>query len=349
MEFPPIDTAVEVFNKAGQVIGHIHFKRDKAWFDWLNSITDSAGSSDATALLGLAGNKPQRTPDLVSFLGARARPTQHNPAGVLAVTSRRAPGLDIAQAIALIPRREWSRVQLIADTQSNRANYPAALYHPALYFETDAGSTLVYRSDGTAWIYIAGIYQRTQAQLAAFAAGLGTNDTGLLVEVTDYDHVLQWTGSAWTWGPGEIGSGYYQLYEAAPNSIGANAWALCDGSTVARLNADGTTTNITLDDVTTARYLKGGLSSSGVAARSGNTGNAATGITLDDHPSHTHDDASSLATPDLFAEDVTGSGVAARTGGPSATLSHSVNDPQHQHTSGNIELDRLQKRLYFRR
>jgi hypothetical protein len=48
------------------------------------------------------------------------------------------------------------------------------------------------------------------------------------------------------------------------------------------------------------------------------------GADVDDHASHTHDIASSLATPDLFAADASGAGVSGRTGGPSATLSHTV-------------------------
>ncbi|MDR7492449.1 MAG: hypothetical protein QN122_13510 [Armatimonadota bacterium] len=43
-----------------------------------------------------------------------------------------------------------------------------------------------------------------------------------------------------------------------------------------------------------------------------------------DHASHTHDIASSIATPDLFAAQTGGSGVSGRTGGPSATLTHSA-------------------------
>ena len=252
----------------------------------------------------------------------------------------------------------------IRDTHANRSTYTAASYPRIFYFETDRN--VFYLSDGTNWIYATGIIRDTQANIAgiqAAAPALGVNDANLLLEVTDYDHVIQWTGAAWTWGPGEIGSGYYQLYEDAPNSIGANAWALCNGAVVARLNADGTTTNVTLDDVTTARYLKGGLTSAGIAAASGLTTlqaatnqAALTGITIADHPSHTHDEASTLDTPDLFVEDLTATGKAGRTGGPSATLTHPVTDPQHNHIQNahdhgpnTLELANLRKRLYFRR
>jgi len=41
-----------------------------------------------------------------------------------------------------------------------------------------------------------------------------------------------------------------------------------------------------------------------------------------DHASHTHDIASTLATPDLFDDLLSATGVSGRTGGPSATLTH---------------------------
>ena len=58
------------------------------------------------------------------------------------------------------------------------------------------------------------------------------------------------------------------------------------------------------------------------------------GVTVQDHASHTHDLASNLATPDLLVEDLTATGVSARTGGPSATLTHSVTQPNNHTISG---------------
>ena len=235
----------------------------------------------------------------------------------------------------------------IRDTRANRANYPAAAYQNILYVETDSASDLVYQSDGTNWIYVVGIYREALANLLT---GLGTSDTGLLFEVTDYDHVLQWTGAAWTWGPGEIGSGYYQLYEDAPNTIGVSAWQICDGTAVDRLNADGTVTNVTTPNLTTAAYLKGGITSAAVAAAGGLT-TAVSGGTpagTNSAPVFTGDAANSVAnaavgtdpavihpytpTGTVSAPTFTGSALAGHTHGPST-----------------LELRNKQARLYYRR
>lgn len=73
-------------------------------------------------------------------------------------------------------------------------------------------------------------------------------EAGRQYYVTDYEHMLYWDGAAWTWAQGEIGSGYYAYFEGAPNTVGANAWALANGATVAKLNPDGTTTNVVMDN-----------------------------------------------------------------------------------------------------
>lgn len=51
------------------------------------------------------------------------------------------------------------------------------------------------------------------------------------------------------------------------------------------------------------------------------------GTAVADHASHTHDGASTLATPDLVAADATATGVSIRTGGPDATMTHNVTQP----------------------
>lgn len=83
----------------------------------------------------------------------------------------------------------------------------------------------------------------TQANLAKLTASLGNADMGLLVDVTDFGHILRWTGSAWTWGPGEGGSGFFVGFAVAPTGSG---WHVCDGSVVSYLKADGTTGTVTL-------------------------------------------------------------------------------------------------------
>ncbi len=127
------------------------------------------------------------------------------------------------------------------------------------------------------------ILSSTQANLATLAASLTTADTGTLVNVTDYGHLLMWTGSAWSWAPGEQGSGMLVLFEIDPTGVG---WHLYDGATVNYLKADGTTGSVTLPNLAgTAAYPKAGSPNSGPNAAvaptlSGNTASATTGITV---------------------------------------------------------------------
>ncbi len=78
-----------------------------------------------------------------------------------------------------------------------------------------------------------------QAALAALAVpNLGAEDTGLLVHVTDFNHVLEWTGTGWDWGPGESGS---QLNVQFLNDPMEPWWKLFDGSLgITFLKSDGT-------------------------------------------------------------------------------------------------------------
>jgi hypothetical protein len=93
-------------------------------------------------------------------------------------------------------------------------------------------------------VWIGGMMRGLQAQLPT---DLQSKDAGFLYEVTDFRHVLRWTGSGWSWGPGELGSGYLQWFHGAPAP--ATGWALCDGSAVTALNANGTTSLVTTPDL----------------------------------------------------------------------------------------------------
>lgn len=94
--------------------------------------------------------------------------------------------------------------------------------------------------------------QSVQANLTLLSASLAA---GTLVEVTDYAHVLRWTGSAYEWGPGESGSGYFAPFAVSPTGSG---WHLCDGTAgVTYLKSDGTTGTVTLPNTAaTPAYLK---------------------------------------------------------------------------------------------
>jgi hypothetical protein len=154
------------------------------------------------------------------------------------------------------------------DTRANRiANYPPANYPPGTPFvETD--STLIYWvqvvSGANVWVYLSGTYQRTQTQLAALEATLGTNDSGLLCNVTDYAHVLQWGGSAFGWGPGENGNGQLQAFAVAPTG---NGWHVCDGSTgVNYLEATGALGTVNLPNPSDTYIAFGGSYSASITA-----------------------------------------------------------------------------------
>jgi LAGLIDADG DNA endonuclease family len=83
-------------------------------------------------------------------------------------------------------------------------------------------------SSANTWVYYEGTYFVTQSAISAIkgynATALGVNDTGLLISVTDYAHVLKWSGTAWGWGPGESGSGYFSDFAVAPTGSG---WQAC--------------------------------------------------------------------------------------------------------------------------
>lgn len=130
------------------------------------------------------------------------------------------------------------------DTFANRGG---ANSNPYTLFAASDRNYVLLGSDGENWHYIAGVQDRTQAQLAALAATLGSYDVGYLVNVTDYCHVLRWTGSAWEWGPGEVPGGYVAYFLSAPTS---NGWVLVNGSATTILKSDGTTTSVTPYDVT---------------------------------------------------------------------------------------------------
>jgi hypothetical protein len=177
--------------------------------------------------------------------------------------------------------------EVLSGTHAQRILTEPTAYRDALFVETDRNN-LIYQSQSGAWVYVAGAYKRTQAQLAALAATLGVNDTGLKVEVTDYRHVLAWTGTQWKWGPGE--DGRHDIVGLPVDPDDTTGWQLCDGTTVAYLKGDGTTANFATPDLVSsagaAAYLKLGTPVSGPNAAvaptfsGGAIANSFTGITV---------------------------------------------------------------------
>ena len=147
---------------------------------------------------------------------------------------------------------------------------------------------------------------------------------GQLVSVTDFGHVLQWDGSSYQWGPGELGSAYMQFFEVDPTSTG---WHLYDGTAnVPYLKGDGTTGTKTLPDLVSipanGAYIKAGSPDSGPNAATsptftgGSIGSSTTGV-------NTVASASSVNVSPAGATLVSLS-----------THTHGINDPGHTHTLG---------------
>lgn len=198
----------------------------------------------------------------------------------------------------------------------------------SIFFE-DTG--LVYQSlvnattNARYWHYIAGKWTGVQADLPT----LGTVDTGVIADVTDFSHTLKWSGSAWAWAPGENGSGYISFFEIDPTGTG---WHLVDGTAnVPYLKADGTTALVTLPDLTSAGNLAavlvlGGTNGGPNAATGPTVGNtlstdaASTGITI---PAQT-------GLPSANSPVQSGAGINVA----SSTHTHAegpITDPQHSH------------------
>lgn len=229
---------------------------------------------------------------------------------------------------------------------------PGTVPDGSLWIETDTNFVLqahnaIRSSAGVittpaAWVIVqgsSGVYQRTQAQLAALAALLGTAETGALVEVTDFRHILRWTGTAWEWGPGEDGGHAIHLMPVDPDPT--TGWGLCDGTTYSYLRKDGTTANFATPDLIGAgaeAFMRLGDTVAGptaavasgftqptisVAATGVSTQSATTGVSTGG-PSGTTD-ATLIGTPvasGSHTHSITDTGH-----------SHGVTDPTHSHTA----------------
>ena len=106
---------------------------------------------------------------------------------------------------------------------------------------------------------------------------LGAGDTGYVMFVTDYAHLVYWDGAAWQWMDGDR-PGRFDDFAAAPGT----GWALCDGSATTFLVVGGATLTTsaftTPDRVGTPNYLKSAAAYTGVInAKGGSTGTGTTG------------------------------------------------------------------------
>lgn len=151
------------------------------------------------------------------------------------------PGLPSAPSIAVSPGQFPAAPLPFADTTAANAlrGFPAAPYHSRNPIE---------------------ILICTQATFPVLTAG----SIPVFVFVSDYAHLIYWNGTTATFAGDQ--SGCISLWESDPGT----GYHLCDGSTVSRLNADGTKTSVTLPDLTSsgaaAAFLEGGTPNSGPTA-----------------------------------------------------------------------------------
>jgi len=203
------------------------------------------------------------------------------------------------------------------------------------------------------------IINATQAELGGLAAILTLDDAGQLVYVTDYNHLLRWTGTGFALGPGENGSGYISAFHDDPSPT--TGWKLCDGTATSKLNSDGTTSAITVPDYTTSSYLKlATVLAAGPAAASGASGSTSGGTpagtvsapvftgTLDDTGNNdasqeVQSGAGVTVAADPHAHPFTPGGTNSAPTFTGAALAG------HTHTPGTIELQRTQLKAWYRR
>lgn len=119
--------------------------------------------------------------------------------------------------------------------------------------ETDRGVTYQLRSvsSSRAWVYASGVMR---AAFASRPVDLGANDAGFLWSVTDYAHLLRWTGTGWEF-IDDMG-GYVAGRIVAPDG---NGWQLCDGTATKYLHISGgavSEVSYTTINLTTGAYPK---------------------------------------------------------------------------------------------
>lgn len=147
---------------------------------------------------------------------------------------------------------------------------------------------VTYRWDGANWAYISGEFYRNQNGLLTLAGTFlvgsnNSNDVGALVNVVDFAGQLQWqANNNWAYGPADCRMhGMGPIPSEVDPGIG---WHICDGSSVPYLQANGSTANVSLPNLTgsaNVAFLEFGNVSSGNTVNPATapifTGNAADG------------------------------------------------------------------------
>lgn len=121
---------------------------------------------------------------------------------------------------------------------------------------TSAGtfSFIPYTVESGAWQYVAGQHYATLANIPSL--GMGSRDTGVLFEASDYKHMYRWTGTVWDYAPGDPGSAY--IVGTQGSAPAGGLWGKCDGTTYTRSTPTGGTASFATRDLTNGDFLKAG-------------------------------------------------------------------------------------------
>lgn len=152
----------------------------------------------------------------------------------------------------------------------------AALPSGTIFLETDRSA--VYMTSAGAWVFAGNVEMAVTLSPDTKPTDLAAADAGFLIRSTDFDRVYRWTGSAWADAPAQPKRGTIAWFDVTLHADFAPGigWQLCNGTAaVVRSTPTGTTTTVTVPDLTTAnRFLRA------VAGATGGTGGSAT--------THTH-------------------------------------------------------------
>lgn len=203
------------------------------------------------------------------------------------------------------------------------------------------------------WRYVSGIYKTSQSALPNdFSSG----DVGAQVEVTDYAHILEWTGAAFRFF-GNDTSGYIQMWPAAPDPL--TGWQLCNGTATHRLAKDGTLVSVTVPNYTTPAYAKLGITASiGPNSPSGQTSDDSAGTPAGSVAATFTGDTNGTTVdlgPGVDVQAGTGTIVAAHTHVhdvvPSGSIAATFTGTPlgtHHHGPDTLELENTQLLAYYR-
>lgn len=200
----------------------------------------------------------------------------------------------------------------------------------------DSGVLFRYSLPDLTWRYMNGRLFRTQSQLATLAALLSGVHTGLLVDVTDYAHVLRWTGAAWSYDDPADFPTRIVGFDVNPGT----GWHLCDGTAaVPYLKSDGTTATLNLPDLVaagaSAAYLKLGSPASltpNAATASTFTGGSYTPAGTNSAPTFTGTGGTTGSGAANIQNFAAATGVTNTTNNINVSATHTHTDSGHTHS-----------------